>query len=191
MATQTNTPAQPTKVVTGKVRFSYLNVFTPKADDDGNEKYGVSLLIPKKDKETLAKITKAIDAAIEIGKGKLGGKTGKVVKSTLKLPLRDGDEERPDDEAYEGMMFMNANCKQKPGLVDRDRNPILDSTELYSGCWGRASVNFFAFDGKQKGIACGLNNLQKLADGEPLGGRSNAEDDFADDVGDEDDDLLD
>jgi len=191
MAAQ-NTQAQPTKVVTGKVRFSYLHVFTPRTDeDDGSEKYGVCLMIPKKDKETLAKINKAVDAAIEIGKGKLGGKTGKVIKSTLKLPLRDGDEERPDDDAFEGMMFLNANSKQKPGLVDRDRNPILDSTELYSGCWGRASVNFFAFDGKQKGIACGLNNLQKLADGEPLGGRSKAEDDFADDVEDEDDDLLD
>jgi hypothetical protein len=182
--------AQPTKVITGKCRFSYLNAFTPKTDDDGDEKYGVCLLIPKKDKETLRKIEAAVDAAIEIGKGKLGDAKGKVNKKTLKLPLRDGDEERPDDEAYEGMMFMNANSKQKPGLVDVDRQPIIDSTELYSGCWGRASVNFFAFDGKQKGIACGLNNLQKLSDDAPLGGRSNAEDDFSEEYDEDDDDML-
>ena len=83
---------------------------------------------------------------------------------------------------------MNANSTTKPGVVDADRNPILDSSELYSGIIGRASINFYAFNSNgNRGIACGLNNLQKLADGTPLGGHSRAEDDFADD---DDNDFL-
>lgn len=174
---------QLTKVITGKVRFSYLHVWEPTAIEEGGEKkYSVSLIIPKKDKATIAKINKAIEAAKEAGKAKFGGK----VPANLKLPLRDGDVERPDDEAYADSYFLNANCKTKPGLVDADVNPILDQDELYSGCYGRASVTFYAFNtAGNKGVACGLNNLQKLEDGESLGGRASAESDFG-----EADDLL-
>lgn len=108
----------------------------------------------------------------------------------LKTPLRDGDEERPDDEAYAGSYFINANSATKPGVVDASCQPILDTSELYSGIYGRASINFYAFNTNgNKGIACGLNNLQKLRDGEPLGGKSRAEDDFAD-MDDDDDNFL-
>ena len=168
---------QLTKVVTGKVRFSYLHVWEPTAIDEGQEKkYSVSLIIPKSDKATVAKITKAIEAAKEAGKVKLGGK----VPANLKTPLRDGDMERPDDEAYAGCFFLNANCRTKPGVVDKNLNPVMSQDEVYSGCYGRASVTFYAFNTSgNKGIACGLNNLMKLEDGESLGGRSTAESDFA------------
>ena len=103
-------------------------------------------------------------------------------------PLRDGDAERPDDEAYADAYFINANSATAPGIVDADRNPILDRSEVYSGVYGRASINFYAFNSNgNKGIACGLNNLQKIRDGEPLGGKSRAEDDFATE---EDEDFL-
>lgn len=182
----------PTKVVTGKnTRFSYLIVNEPKAINGGTPKYSVSLIIPKSDTVTVEKIKAAIKAAYDEGQGKLKG-NGKTVPplKALKTPLRDGDEERPDDEAYAGCYFINANSATKPGVVDADCQPILDTSELYSGIYGRASINFYAFNTNgNKGIACGLNNLQKLRDGEPLGGKSRAEDDFAD-MDDDDDDFL-
>lgn len=170
-----------TKVVTGKVRFSYANVFEPTAMNEGDTlKYNVCILIPKNDTKTLEKIDKAIKAAIELGKSKLANSQGKI-PSNIKLPLRDGDEERSDDPAFEGMYFLNANSSRKPNVVDKDLNPILDKDEFYSGCYGRASINFYAFNVSSKGIACGLNNLQKLSDGERLAGGSSAEDDFGGD----------
>lgn len=175
---------QATKVVTGKVRFSYLNVFRPKAiNDSSDEKYSVSLIIPKTDTETIAKCEAAIRAAMEMGKTKWGGK----IPKGLKIPLRDGDEER-DDEAYAGCMFINASARTKPGLINKNRQQITDEEELYSGCYGRASINFYPFDASgNRGVAAGLNNLLKLEDGEPLGGRQSAENDFADYLEEEDD----
>ena len=136
-----------------------------------------------------AVVKAAIQAAYEEGASKLKG-SGKSVPSlkAIKTPLRDGDLERPDDEAYANNYFINANSTSAPGIVDADRQPIIDHSEVYSGVYGRASINFYAFNSNgNKGIACGLNNLQKIKDGEPLGGKSRAEDDFDD----EDDDLLD
>ena len=180
----------PTKVITGvNTRWSYVNAWEPKSINGGAPKYSVSLIIPKSDTKTIEKIQAAIQAAYEEGQGKLKG-NGKSVPalSVLKTPLRDGDAERPDDEAYADSYFVNANSSTAPGIVDADRQPILDHSEVYSGVYGRASINFYAFNSNgNKGIACGLNNLQKIRDGEPLGGRSRAEDDFAD--GDEDDFL--
>lgn len=130
----------------------------------------------------------AIQAAYEEGTGKLKGTSKSVPPlSTLKTPLRDGDTERPDDPAYANSYFVNANSITAPGVVDADRQPIIDTSEVYSGVYGRASINFYAYATKTaKGIACGLNNLMKVKDGEPLGGHSRAEDDFAD----IDDDFL-
>ena len=106
----------------------------------------------------------------------------------LKTPLRDGDRDRKGDEAYANAWFINANSTTKPGVVDADRQPILDSSELYSGIIGRASINFYAFNSNgNRGIACGLNNLQLIRAGEPLGGKASAESDFATD---DDDDFL-
>lgn len=179
----------PTKVITGpRTRWSYANVWDPKSIQGGAPKYSVSLIIPKDDKETVNKIKAAIRAAYEEGISKLKG-SGKSAPSleALKTPLRDGDAERPDDEAYANSYFVNANSATAPGIVDADRQPIIDRSEVYSGVYGRASINFYAFNTNgNKGIACGLNNLQKIKDGEPLGGKLRAEDDF-----DDDDDFLD
>ena len=180
----------PTKVITGvNTRWSYVNAWEAKSINGGAPKFSVSLIIPKSDTKTIEKIKAAIQAAYEEGQGKLKG-NGKSVPalSVLKTPLRDGDAERPDDEAYADAYFINANSATAPGIVDADRNPILDRSEVYSGVYGRASINFYAFNSNgNKGIACGLNNLQKIRDGEPLGGKSRAEDDFATE---EDEDFL-
>lgn len=180
----------PMKVITGPTtRWSYANVWEPKSINGGTPKYSVSLIIPKSDKVTVEKIKKAIQAAYEEGQSKLKG-NGKSVPSlsVIKTPLRDGDLERPDDEAYANSYFINANSATAPGIVDADRNTIIDRSEVYSGVYGRASINLYAFNSNgNKGIACGLNNLQKINGGEPLGGKSRAEDDFATE---DDDDFL-
>lgn len=178
----------PTKVITGvNTRWSYANVWDPKSINGGAPKFSVSLIIPKDDTTTVNKIKAAIQSAYEEGQSKLKG-NGKTVPalSILKTPLRDGDLERLDDEAYAGCYFVNANSASAPGIVDADRQPIIDRSEVYSGVYGRASINFYAFNSNgNKGIACGLNNLQKMKDGEPLGGKSSAEDDFATDAEDD------
>ncbi|MBS4007135.1 MAG: DUF2815 family protein [Clostridium sp.] len=184
--TNPNPGKNPMKVVTGIVRLSYANVWEPKSINGGTEKYSVSLIIPKSDTKTIAAINAAVDAAIEEGKVKLGGKVPN--KAALKLPLRDGDIDRPDDEAYANSYFINANSNTAPQIVDRQLNPILDRSEVYSGVYARVSISLYAFNTNgNKGIACGLGNIQKIRDGEPLGGRSNAADDFATDA---DDDFL-
>ena len=165
-----------TKVITGKVRFSYANVWEPKSINGGDEKYSVSFIIPKNDTKTINDIKKAIEVAKQDGKAKFGGR----IPANLKTPLRDGDIDRPDDEAYKDSYFINANSKDKPQIVDKNVKPILDQSEVYSGCYGRASITFYAFNSNgNKGIACGLGNLQKLAEGDALSGRSKAEDEFS------------
>ena len=148
----------PAKVVTGVCRFSYANLWEAKAmDENSKPKYSVSLIIPKSDTKTIEKIRAAIQAAYEEGQGK-----------------------RPDDEAYANSYFVNANSITAPGIVDAACQQILDHSEIYSGVYGRASITFYAFNTKtSRGIACGLQNIQKIRDGEPLGGHSRAEDDFA------------
>lgn len=175
-----------TKVITGvNTRLSYFHGWEPVSINGGAEKYSVSVLIPKEDNKTIDAINKAIDAAITEGIAKFGGK--KPNKAAIKLPLRDGDVEREDD-AYKGHFFLNANSTTAPQIVDKSVNPILDRNEVYSGCYARVSLNFYAFNSNgNKGIACGLGNIQKIKDGEPLGGKSNAADDF---TTIEDDDFL-
>ncbi len=174
-----------TKVVTGVVRLSYANVWEPASINGGTPKYSVSLIIPKSDQKTIDAINAAVDAAIKDGAAKFGGKIPN--KAALKLPLRDGDIER-EDEAYKDSYFVNANSTTAPQIVDRSVQPILDRAEVYSGCYARVSVNFYAFNSNgNRGIACGLGNIQKVKDGEPLGGRTSAADDFTTDL---DDDFL-
>ena len=174
-----------TKVVTGVVRVSYANVGEPVSINGGTPKYSVSLIIPKSDTKTIEAINAAVDTAIKEGAAKFGGKIPN--KAALKLPLRDGDVER-DDEAYKGAYFVNANSTSAPQIVDRAVQPILDRSEVYSGCYARVSINFYAFNSSgNRGIACGLGNIQKVRDGEPLGGKSSAAADFATDL---DDDFL-
>lgn len=183
---------QPTKVIIGPVLLSFLHVWEPQAINEGDQKkYSVSLIIPKKEKKMIAAINAAIEAAKEAGKAKWGGK----IPTKLDLPLRDGDVEKPDLEEYADSFYISAKSNTKPGVVDKNRKPIMDQEELYSGCFGYVSVNFYPYDVKNKGVACGLNNIMKSKDGTPLSGRASAEDDFAElviDGADEDgaDDLL-
>ena len=184
-----NKVSNPMKVITGpNTRWSYANVWEAKSVNGGTPKFSVSLIIPKSDTATISKIRAAIEAAYKEGEAKLKGNGRSVpALSVLKTPLRDGDTERPDDEAYANAYFVNANSATAPGIVDADRQPILDRSEVYSGVYGRASINFYAFNSNgNKGIACGLNNLQKIRDWEPLGGKSRPEDDFAE----EEEDFL-
>ena len=170
--------AKAIKVVTGKVRFSYAHVFTPQASQEGGTpKYSVSIIIPKSDTETINKINKAIEQAKEENKAVWGG----TVPKGLNGGLRDGDEEKDTTRypEFANSYFINANSFQKPGVVDAALEPIINKDDFYSGCYGRASLTFYPYDGKSKGIACGLGNLQKLEDGEKLGGGASAAADFA------------
>jgi hypothetical protein len=188
MKTQNQKHTNPMKVITGKdTRWSYCNVWEAKAINGGTPKFSVSLLIPKTDTVTVKKIKAAIEAAYREGEAKLKG-NGKSVPplTAIKTPLRDGDAERPDDPAYAGHYFLNANSATAPGIVDADCQPILTRSEVYSGVYGRASISFYAFNSSgNRGIACGLNNLQKIRDGEPLGGKASAASDFATDDADD------
>ncbi len=178
-----------TKVVTGIVRGSYMNVWEPKGINGSDPKYSASIIIPKNDKKTVKDIEKAIDAAIDEGLAKFNGK--KPNKASLKLPLRDGDVDRPDDPAYANSYFVNANSKSAPQIVDKRVQPILDRDEVYSGAYYRFSINFYAYNvNGNRGIAAGLGNIQKVKDGPSLAGRSSASDDFSAIDDDEDDDIL-
>ena len=193
MKTNSQKHVNPMKVITGKdTRWSYCNVWDAKAINGGAPKFSVSLLIPKSDTATVNKIKAAIEAAYHEGESKLKGNSKSVpALSVIKTPLRDGDVERPDDPAYAGHYFLNANSATAPGIVDADCQPILTRSEVYSGVYGRASISFYAFNSNgNRGIACGLNNLQKIRDGEPLGGRASAESDFSDFDDEDDDDFL-
>lgn len=176
-----------TKVVTGKVRFCYVHLFTPRKNDEGGEdKYEACLIIPKSDTAGVKKIKRAIEAAKQEGLAKFGGK----VPKKLRTPLKDGDEDR-DEEEFQDSYYMNVRSGRQPGIIDRDKEEILDSDEVYSGMYGRASINFYAYDfNGNKGIGAGLNNVQKLSEGEHLGGSAaSAAEDFGDDF-DDDEDLM-
>lgn len=185
-----------TKVITGKVRLSYANIFEPKSINGSDPKYSVSLIVPKNDKQQIETIEEAINNAILAGESKLAGKNGKV-PSNIKLPLRDGDEDRPDDENYADSYFLNANSTKAPAVVslEKDRSTgkaiHLGEDDVYSGCYARVSVNFYAFNTNgNKGVACGLGNIQKVDDGDRLGGGSSAEEDFDFEEVDVEDDFL-
>jgi len=171
-----------TKVLIGEVRLSYVHLFKPEQiGESGDAKYSVSLIIPKDNTELVEQIKAAITAAYNAGVGKFGGKLP--AKGTWKNPLRDGDVERADDESYSGSYFINASSRTKPGIVKKGVKTkfaeITDEEELYSGCYGYVSVNFYAFNNSgNKGVAAGLNNVLKTRDGDYLGGRVSADTDF-------------
>lgn len=155
------------KVVTGEARLSYVHLFEPRSSNEGEApKYSVSVLIPKTDTATINAINAAINKVIQSEKAaKFGGKD-----KGLKMPLRDGDLEK-DDPAYEGHMFFNCSDKRPPIVLDENRQAILDPRAVYSGCYGRVSVSFYAFNSNgSKGVAAGLNAVMKTRDGENLGG---------------------
>lgn len=178
-----NKTTSATKVVV-PCRISFANIWEPKSINGSEEKYSVSCLIPKSDKATLAKIHKAIEAAKEDAKGK---KWGGKIPPNIKLPMHDGDIDRPDDENYAGHMYFNATSKDAPQIVDRKVQPILDPMECGSGDYCNVSVNFYGFAASgNRGIAAGLGNIQKVKDGERLAGRASAASDFTEVEGDDD-----
>lgn len=181
MAKQGTNGQQDTKVITGEVRLSYVHLFQPYAQkEDDDKKYSVMLLIPKSDKKTLKKLRAAEKVALENGRStKFKGK----IPANPSSIIHDCDEEDDLEEhpEREGHYRMSVSSTEAPGVVDRRTQPILDSTEVYSGCYAYASVNAFPYNTNgNKGVSFGLNHIMKVADGDPLGGRSRAEDDFAD-----------
>ena len=191
-----------TRFKIGEVRLAYCHLYTPEAVADGGEKkYSVSLLIPKSNTGLVAGVKAAIKAAFQDGiASRFGGK--QPAPGTWKNPLRDGDAERPDDETYAGTYFINATSRTKPGIVkivkmngEKKLMEVTNEEEVYSGCYGVASVNFFAFNNAgNKGVAAGLNNVLKTKDGDYLGGRTSAQSEFSDDLdqygNDEEDDVF-
>ena len=167
-------------------KLCFANIWEPKSINGSEEKYSVSCLIPKEDTATLDSIRVAIDAALEIAKVK---KWGGKIPPKYKYPLRDGDDERPDDPVYAGHMYFNASSKDAPQIVDRRVQPILDPMECGSGDFCNVTVNFYGFAASgNKGIAAGLQNIQLVKHGERLSGKSAASSDF-DVLEDEDEDI--
>jgi hypothetical protein len=171
----------PTKVITGPARLSYAHVWEPAAiGDSAEKKYSVALLIPKSDPKTVD----AIYAAVEYLEAEFKAKNKGKLPAKWKTPVRDGDEEKPDDPAYAGHYFFNAVSKNKPQIVKAMAGKLVEITdedEVYSGCYARVSVNFYTFDvNGNKGIAAGLNNILKVKDGDRLAGGASAEEDFGD-----------
>lgn len=185
-----------TKVTTGKVRFSYCNIFQPRAAIEGGEpKYSVTLLVPKTDTETLKKIKNAIEAAKKAGESKLKDKNGKM-PINVQTSVHDGDLPMPKSgdeypEECKGCYVINTSSKNKPAVFDARGNEIFDATEVYSGCYGRAVINFYAYNTNGgKGVACGLNGIQKLSDGDSLGGIRVTAKDFDDGFEDNSEGVL-
>ena len=171
----TNKTVSLTKVVI-PCRLSFANIWEPRSINGGETKYSVSCIIPKNDKTTLQKIQSAIEKAVEEARGK---KWGGKVPPDLKLPVHDGDSDRPDDENYADCIYLNASSKDAPQIVDRKVRPIRDPMECRSGDYANVSVNFYGYDAEgRRGIAAGLGNIQKVCDGERLTGHANAANDF-------------
>lgn len=173
-------------MITPLVRFSYLNAFEPKPTPSGELKYSVSCLLPKEDKAGIKAIQAAINEAVQ--KGLENNKFSQTHVKGLRLPFRDGDKEFEEGKRgpeYKGHFFFNASSKNRPGVVRAQKNsppvPIFEPDDFYSGCYGRADVNFFPYNqAGNRGIGVGLNNLLMIKDGERLDGRMKAEDAFAD-----------
>lgn len=175
-----------TNIRIGEVRFGYCHLFSPRKKEDGtDDKFGCQILIPKSDAEGVKLVNDAIEAAKKNGVNtKWNGRLP--AASKLTLPLRDGDEEFPDDEVYEGMWFMNANTglNRKPGIRVLDNGQLveaLDEDDFYSGCYGAAAVSFFPYNSNgNMGVACALNNVVRTKHGDRLAGGRSAEQDFDD-----------
>ena len=138
------------------------------------------LIIPKDDEQTVNAIKEAIKLAYKEGESRLKGNNGKLpTLESLRIPLHDGDLEKQGEEIYQNAFYINAKTNKKPGIVDKYLREITNEEEVYSGCYGRASITFYAYNSNgNKGIACSLNNLQKIKDGERLSGRASARSDF-------------
>ena len=166
---------RPTELTTGKARLSFCHILEPyvRPDDPSNTpKYSVTIIIPKADRTTKAAIDRAYQFAVNEGiQQKWGGKK----PALIACPIYDGDGVRPNGEPFgeecKGSWVLTASSKRKPLVVDAALQDIIDANEIYSGIYGKVGINFFAYyNAGKKGIGCGLNGVQKVADGEALGG---------------------
>lgn len=168
-------------VTTGQVRLSYCHVWQPQTPQNGGDpKYSVTILIPKSDAATVNALFQEMEQAKQAGVANVWGGT---LPPIVKIPLYDGDGVRPSGEAFgsecKGCMVITASSKSQPQVVDLNVQPILNQAEVYSGCYGRVSLNFFAYNqAGNRGIGCGLNCIQKIADGDPLSGGVSAQEAF-------------
>lgn len=169
----------PTNVTTGQVRLSYVHLFQPYASPSGGEpKYSATILVPKSDVATKQRIDAAIQAAISAG---VASRWNGIRPPQVSVPIHDGDGVRPSDgmpfgDECKGHWVVTASSKQQQAIVDMNLNPIINQTEVYSGMYARVNINFFPYaNSGKKGIGCGLGPVQKISDGEPLGGRISAE----------------
>lgn len=163
-----------TRVVTGEVRLSYVHLLEPWAFDTEEPKYSVTMLIRKDDADTVAKVRAAADEAVERG---IAEKWGGGKPANLGSTLKDGDD--MDDPSCAGCWVLRASSRNRPGVVDRQVQPVIDPDQVYSGCYGRVSFSWFPYSvSGNNGISAGLINVQILRDGEPLGTRTRPEDDF-------------
>lgn len=176
----------PMKVLTGEVRLSYCNLTTPRASQQGGEpKFSVTLLIPKTDTTTKADIDAAINAAAQEALTKTWNGARPPVLNVLKVPIHDGDGVRqsgvPFGDECKGHWVITASTKNKPQVVGIDNiNCELAPSDIYSGMYGRVTIRFFGYSNSgNKGIGCGLGNVLKTRDGEPLSGQASAASDFA------------
>ena len=186
------------KFTTGLVRLSYAHLFKPYSQAGNDPKYSAALLFPKSDKRTIDRLHKALEdiKKDDYSKTKWAGKGGVIGK--IDSPVHDGDVEKEGDPTYKGMYYLNAkaNPDRPPKIVDKDRNDIVDQSEVYSGCWVQAVLTFFSYNANgHKGIGVGLAAIRKIKDGPSLAGGTTVTDaDFSDDLIDpndiSDDDLL-
>ena len=161
------------KVTTPEFRASFPHLFEAHSFQEGQQKkYSIVMLIPK---------TADISPLKEARKDAITQKWPDPEKrpKPLRNPIRDGDVEKPDTDGYPGHYFITASSKQRPGVVDKNVQQIIDDSEFYAGCYARATVTPYAYDTMgNRGVAFGLQNVQKLRDGDSFTGRSKAEDDF-------------
>ncbi len=173
----------PMKVLTGECRLSYCNLTTPRAAQQGGEpKYSVTLLIPKTDVATKADIDAAIQAAANEALSKVWNGAR---PPQLRVPIYDGDGVRPSGVPFgdecKGHWVMTASTKNKPQVVGIDNiNCELAPSDIYSGMYARVTIRFFGYSNSgNKGIGCGLGNVMKTRNGEALAGSASASVDFA------------
>lgn len=182
---------QPTKVVGGPARMSYVHVFKPTSvhpDKPETLKYSAMLMVPKSNKLLFKELKAAQQAALEIGKVT---KWANKIPEKLSLAIKDGDEDYDLDKnpEYAGHWIISAKSDTKPGIVDREKEPLTSEEEFYSGCFARFSIKFYPYNtAGNKGIGVQLNHLQKVKDGERLGGKASVDEDFAEDWEDDEDD---
>lgn len=168
----------PRTVVLKNVRLSYANIYTPKSINGSDPKYSASIMIPKDNEESIEDVETAIDAAKEYGAENVKGWGGKIPKK-LKDTLHDGDDRDDEDPNYEGFMYLTATSKKQPELVNKHGDPIMDNSEIYSGCWVNVVLRFYAYDSQSKGVAVELGPIQKVKDDTAFsGGMGSAKDYF-------------